>query len=235
MSKAYKLEIIDHNPTDSRKLELPQLITPEIAIFNEEEAKHMLSRLQGEELSFQVLIHLAMVTGCRRGELTALKWSRIDMEQCVLEVTESSYKLKGESITTKLPKTKGSIRKLAIPPYIIDLLSKYKEEVTENKLRLGSKWIDGDWIFTKWNGEGMNPHTPTRQFTKFLAKNGIPHRKFHSLRHTSATILLENGTSIKTVAARLGHTQISTTNRYVHATQKSDNKAAQIFESLNLC
>jgi len=234
MSKAYKLEIIDNNPTDSRKLDIPTVITPDVAIFNEEEAKHMLSCLQGESLSFQVLIHLAIVTGCRRGELTALKWSSINMEQGFINITESSYKLKGEAVATKMPKTKGSIRKLSIPPYIVDLLAKYKEKATDDKRCLGSKWVEGDWVFTKWNGEGMNPQTPTRQFSKFLIRHNIPHRKFHSLRHTSATILLENGSSIKTVAARLGHTQISTTNRYLHATLKSDSKAAQIFESFNI-
>ena len=78
----------------------------------------------------------------------------------------------------------------------------------------------------------MNPDTPTRQFAKFLARNEIPHRKFHALRHTSATLLLSSGTNIKNVASRLGHTQLSTTNRYVHALRDADEKAANTFETL---
>ena len=78
----------------------------------------------------------------------------------------------------------------------------------------------------------MNPHTPTRQFAKFLKKNDIPHRKFHALRHSSATLLLSSGANIKTVAARLSHVQLSTINRYVHALRDADEAAAQTFEML---
>lgn len=78
----------------------------------------------------------------------------------------------------------------------------------------------------------MHPHTPTRQFTNFLKRHGIPHRKFHALRHTSATLLLSSGTNIKTVASRLGHTQLTTTNRYVHSLKDADEAAAEMFDNL---
>jgi integrase len=65
-----------------------------------------------------------------------------------------------------------------------------------------------------------------------MKRSNIPHRKLHALRHTSATLLLSSGANIKTVASRLGHTQISTTNRYVHALRDADEAAAQTFESL---
>ena len=59
-----------------------------------------------------------------------------------------------------------------------------------DRLRLGTAWIGDEWLFTQWNGEIMNPQTPTKWFSKFLKKYGLKHRKFHSLRHTSATLLL---------------------------------------------
>ena len=99
-------------------------------------------------------------------------------------------------------------------------------------MRLGDQWQGEGYLFTQWNGKQMNPQTPTRQFAKFLDRHGIPHRKFHALRHTSATLLLANGTNIKTVASRLGHTQLSTTNRYVHALRDADEAAAQTFADL---
>ncbi len=64
-------------------------------------------------------------------------------------------------------------------------------------------------------------------FSDFLERNELPHRTFHSLRHTSATLSLANGTDIKSVAERLGHSQIKTTNRYVHAIETTERKAAQ--------
>ena len=76
----------------------------------------------------------------------------------------------------------------------------------------------------------MYPTTPTQWFAKFLKRNSLPHRKFHALSHTSATLLLSNGTNIKNVAARLGHTQLKTTNRYVHAVEQAERQAANTLE-----
>jgi len=140
--------------------------------------------------------------------------------------------LTGKETLSKAPKTKNSIREISIPAYLVDLLKQYQVEQSEYKINLGDKWANEDWLFTQVDGSVMNPHTPTRQFTKFLKKNNIPHRKLHALRHTSATILLSSGTNIKTVASRLGHTQLSTTNRYVHALRDADEAAAQTFENL---
>ena len=71
-----------------------------------------------------------------------------------------------------------------------------------------------------------HPNTPTEQFNDFLERHELKHIKFHALRHTSATLSLLNGANIKQVAARLGHSQLSTTNRYLHAIQEADRTIA---------
>lgn len=232
MAMAYKLDLVDRNPTDTTKLTLPEVEEAEVEIFTKEEAIHMLSCLDHEDIALRVLIHLAIVTGCRRGELVALKWSAVDFSSCSIIVKQSNYKLKGEGIKSKAPKTRKSVREVAIPEYLVDMLREYRSSQEAEKRRLGDKWEGEGWIFTQWNGKPMNPQTPTRQFAKFLERNGIPHRKFHALRHTSATLLLLSGTNIKSVASRLGHTQLSTTNRYVHALRDADQTAAKTFEAL---
>lgn len=78
----------------------------------------------------------------------------------------------------------------------------------------------------------MNPCTPTRQFSKFLKRNGFRHRKFHALRHTSATLLLYGGVSLKQVQGRLGHGDIETTNKYLHCLQEADEEAAGVLQSM---
>ena len=215
MTQAYKLELISQNPTSSSKLYIPEVIEPDIEIFTKEETAQMLSCLDNEPLMFQVFIHLAIVTGCRRGELTALRWENVNLNNGTILIKQSNYKLTGKETRSKTPKTKNSIRDIAIPAYLVELLKQYQVEQSEYKINLGDKWANENWLFTQVDGSVMNPHTPTRQFTKFLKKNNIPHRKLHALRHTSATILLPSGTNIKTVASRLGHTQLSTTNRTV--------------------
>lgn len=97
---------------------------------------------------------------------------------------------------------------------------------------MGDAWHNLNYVFTEENGLVMNPQTPTKQFDHFLKRHNIRHLKFHGLRHTSATLLLANGCDIKTVSMRLGHSDIETTNRYVHALESSDKKAAQTFDYL---
>lgn len=232
MAKAYKLELIDRNPSETARLDLPPTNTPEIEIFTREEAAHMLSCLESEPLKFKVLVHLALVTGARRGELVALKWDCVDLKRGTVCIRQSNYKLKGEAIKSKQPKTRSSVRDVAIPAYLVELLRDFRAEQISEQLRLGDAWHEHGYLFCQWNGEPMNPNTPTDYFADFLKRNGMPHRKFHALRHTSATLLLTGGTNIKTVAARLGHTQLSTTNRYVHALRDADEAAAEMFADL---
>lgn len=78
----------------------------------------------------------------------------------------------------------------------------------------------------------MNPQTPTKQFSKFLERNGLKHRKFHSLRHTSATLLLYGGINLQQVRERLGHADISTTNKYLHCLAEADEEAANVLGNM---
>jgi integrase len=201
---------------------------PKTEIFTKNEAVAMLDCLSIEPLMYQVLINLAIVTGCRRGELMALTWQDIDLIGCTVSISKSNYKLKGEVIKTKQPKTSGSVRTIAVPQFIIEMFKEYKTEQNISRLKLGDQWAGNSWIFTQWNGSPMYPTTPSLWFTKFLKRNNIPHRKFHALRHTCGTLLVFSGTNIKEVGSRLGHIQLSTTNRYIHAVTEADKAAADI-------
>lgn len=234
MAKAYKLGLIDKNPTETARLDLPKVEEEEVDVFSKVEAAHLMSCLESEPLMYRVLIHLAIVTGARRGELVALKWEHIDQKRKTVKIVQSNYKLKGSEIKTKTPKTQKSIRELSIPDYLIDMLNDLRREQILKAFELGDVWQNEGWIFTQWNGKPMYPTTPTLWFSKFQERNNIPHRKFHALRHTSGTLLLSSGTNIKTVASRLGHTQLSTTNRYLHSLSESDAAAAASFETLLL-
>lgn len=232
MAKAYKLGYIDKNPTETTRLDIPTIKQPETGIFDKEELSYMLDCLEDEPLQYKLLIHLAIVTGARRGELVALQWDCIDYDRKTITIKQSNYKVTGQAIKTKVPKTSGSIREITIPKYCISILKQHKAAQMTERLQLGSLWQDGNWIFTQWNGKPMYPDTPSLWFRKFQERNNLPHRKFHALRHTSATMLLTDGTNIKTVAARLGHSKITTTNRYVHNITSADEAAANIFDDM---
>lgn len=98
--------------------------------------------------------------------------------------------------------------------------------------RLGSQWHENGWLFTQSNGEIMNPQTPTKQFSKFLDKNGLRHRKLHSLRHTSATLLLYGGVNIRQIQECLVHEDITTTNKYLHYISEADEQAANVLQDM---
>ncbi len=229
--QAAKLDLIGMNPTDSAKLTMPKIVNPKIEIFTKQEAQKMLSCLVDEELQFQVLIQIAIITGARRGELVGLKFSDIDFENNKITIERSAIKLKGQPITTKPPKD-YEVRTIAVNEYCINLIRLLQKEKQSTRQRLGTAWCGDDWLFTQWNGEIMNPQTPTRQFAKFLERHELKHRKFHSLRHTSATLLLYGGLNIKQVQGRLGHGDIETTNKYLHCISEADEEATRIFDDM---
>lgn len=222
--QAVKLGLISDSPAKVERLTLPKAQAPKIDIFTKQEAAQMLEALENEDLQFQTLIQLAIFTGARRGELCALKFSDIDFEQRKITIERAAYKIKGQPLATKPPKDYET-RTVTINDSCIELLKLLKAEKIRDAQRLGSQWLGGDWAFTQWNGEMMNPMTPTKQFSKFLERNGLKHRKFHSLRHTSATLLLYAGVNIKQVQGRLGHGDIETTNKYLHLIEEADVEA----------
>jgi len=190
---------------------------------------------------FKIFFYLALFGGLRRGELLALTWDDIDFDNNTVSITKSTAYTNGQ-IITKAPKNKSSIRTVSIPGTIIDLLKKYRKEQQELKLSLGDQWQGNNYIFIQWNGKQMHPTTPYHTFKDIIKKYNatvkdpakkLPDIPLHGLRHTSATLLIAENIDIKTVSARLGHAQTSTTlNIYAHSIKKRDELAADILDIL---
>ena len=233
MTMAWKQEYIQSNPADTRRLEISKIVTPEVEAFSNEEIAEILKMAQLEPIHIHAVIATAIYTGARRGEIAGLKWDDVDFEKRTMYIRRSVVKLVGQEPEIKLPKTISSIRQMAIPQALCDVLQELKKDQDRKKALLGEKWHEEGFLFTDWCGHVMHPHTPTKQFDKFLKKYGFRHLKFHGLRHSSATYLLSNGCDIKTVSKRLGHTSIDTTNIYVHALAKTDKAAADCFDTIN--
>lgn len=231
LKQAVKLDIITSNPADSEKLTLQKTVAPKIEIFTKQEASEMLECLENEELQFQVLIQLAIMTGARCGELVGLKFSDVDFATNKITIERSAYKISGQPIAVKPPKD-YEIRTISVNSYCIELIKLLKADKYRQAQKLGSQWLGDDWLFTQWNGEIMNPQTPTKQFSKFLERNNLKHRKFHCLRHTSATLLLYGGVNLKQVQERLGHGDITTTNKYLHCIAEADEEATNILQNM---
>ena len=230
MKSAYRLGLIGINPAERERITLPKLDEEQTEIFTENELGDMLKASKRTADVPRSHTYGAQYGLQARRAYMGLKWSDIDFATGVLTVSRSNYKLTGDAeIRSKSTKT-GRSRTLILPPYCLRMLRRYRAEQDGWRLTLGDAWHGDEWIFIQADGKPMYPTTPTQWFSKFLKRSGLPHRKFHSLRHTSATLLLSNGTNIKNVASRLGHTQLKTTNRYVHAVDQAERDAANTLE-----
>lgn len=190
------------------------------------------------QTQFRVLYNLALFGGLRKGELLALQWSDVDWENKCIRITKSANVVNGVPII-KAPKTKTSKRTVTFPDSVMKLLRQHYLEQTETRLALGDYWQHEGWIFTQTNGARMNYSTPTHSFRDTLlrynsiADEPLPLIPFHGLRHTSATLLISSHQDVRTVSARLGHSQTSTTmNVYVHALEEADQKSADALETM---
>lgn len=223
---AVKEQIISESPAKSERLTLPKVTQAKVEIFTKDEVTTMLECLEDEPLQYQVLLQLALFTGARRGELIALKFSDIDFDTNKVTIERAAYKLTGQKLQFKPPKD-DEPRTVAVNPACIELIKLLKQEKQQEAARLGTQWQENDFLFTQWNGNVMDLGTPSHWFCDFLRKNDLPHRKFHALRHTSATLLLIGGTDLRTVQSRLGHGSIRTTNIYLHSVEEADVEAAR--------
>ena len=190
------------------------------------------------ELSLQLKLFfiIALYGGLRKGEALGLRWEDIDYQKNELYIKRSAYSYQGE-MKTKVPKTKGSARVLSMPASVMELFAKHQQAQQAQCLELSGYWNDEGWVFTQDNGKMMNYSTPYHAFKRVIAhynqlhtnpEDHLPDIPLHGLRHTTATLLITNNVDPVTVAARLGHSQTSTTlDTYSHAVQ-STNKAAAI-------
>ncbi len=231
LKQAVKLGLIQTNPADAERLSMPKQIAPQVEIFTKDEAIEMLTALEDEPLQYKTIIYLALMTGAREGELVALKFSDVDFKDNAITIERAAYKLAGQPTMTKPPKD-NDVRKVNVDEYTIDLIRQLKAEKEQERLRLGTAWEGDEWLFTTWNGSIMFPSTPSHWFSDFLKRHGLKHRKFHALRHTSATLLLLTGTNIKQVSGRLGHADLRVTNQYLHCLADADKAAANALGSM---
>ena len=149
LHQAVKLGLIQSNPADAERLTMPKVITPKVEIFTKQEAVEMLSCLEEEPLQYRVIIYLAIMSGAREGELTALKFSDVDFINNRITIERAAYKLKGEPVATKPPKD-NDVRTVKIDKYTTELIHQLKVEKEQERLRLGTAWEGDEWIFTTW-------------------------------------------------------------------------------------
>ena len=195
--------------------------------FQPETISEILKALEAEPLKWQLITHLLLVTGCRRGEIMGLKWDKVDFKTNRVKIDRELIISKSKGVHESTTKT-NDIRYLTLPTETMVLLRKHKREQLRLQLANGDRWIDTGYVFTQDNGDHMNPDSVTGWLYGFSRRHGLPHINPHAFRHTVASVLLANGTDIVTVAAQLGHASASTTeNFYAHIIEENKAKASE--------
>lgn len=232
LNTAVRWGTIPFNPIEKR-VELPKTDHKEQAYMDDKEAMEFLSLLEEEPIKYRLAINLLIFSGLRRGEIGGLKWDDIDFENNLITISRSLKYIPGEKVFEGATKTHGSMRSIKLPDSIFNLFKTYKVWQLEQRIKVGDRWQDHDYIFTRWNGEPMNLDTIGKYIKKFTEKHELKPVHLHSLRHTNASILIANGVDLKTVSSRLGHSNISTTgNIYAHAIKTADAKASNTLEDI---
>ena len=227
--KGVQWGLINENPCS--RAEHPKAEEIDVRVLTEEEIPKLLDALSDAPPQYNVITQLALLLGVRRGEICALRWSDIDFEKGTLSIKRTVQSIPGIGLVFNTPKTRRGKRCLRIGADCVELLQEYRRYQKAERFRIGSVWVrkvtlengkvvDNDMLFTKWNGEPMDPDIISSWFPKFLEAHDLPSIHFHSLRHSNVSILIAAHVPITTVSGRLGHAQTSTTlNYYASALQ----------------
>lgn len=209
--KAVRNGNLSRNPCEG--IQLPKKEPYEAAIYDHSSIQRCLQYAKDTDLYLPLLLCFSM--GLRRGELIALRWEDIDFEKGILHIHRNRV-IAGGTIIEKAPKTRSGDRYLPINDGLLALL-----QAAQNKSH-------GEYVVCKENGSPYAPDSYTRKFHRFLQKNNLPHIKFHSTRHSSASLMVASGIDIATVQKILGHASPTTTlNVYTHTTAAAGKAAAK--------
>ena len=214
LDRAVKERLILRNPTED--CIIPKIQKQEMKILHPEDMKVYLEA--ADKRGVLPMFYLELVTGIRKGELTALLWSDLDEGKRTISVSKQAVGDRNRNVTISRPKTENSVRKISIPLSAVELLRQEHE-----------KHPDNPWMFpSPKTGEMYHPDSIVKLHEKILKNTGLEHIRFHDLRHTFATMALQNGVDVKTVSSMLGHYDAGFTLRtYTHATRQMQEQAAE--------
>lgn len=216
--RAVKERLIPRNPTAD--CIAPKIRKMEMKILAPENIKGYLDA--AGQRGLLPMFYLELVSGLRKGELVALLWSDLDVQNKTISVNKQYVKNPNGKLTLSRPKTETSVRKVSIPQMAVDLL------IQEHEKHPGNPYMFPSPV----TGEMYYPDSVVNLHKKILKDAGLEHIRFHDLRHTFATMALQNGVDIKTVSSMLGHYDAGFTLRtYTHATRQKQNEAAQTMGS----
>jgi integrase len=229
LDQAVKWHMVPRNIAEAVKA--PRPAPPEMRTLSAEETRKLIEVARGDKLG--ALYMLAVHTGMRQGELLALKWQDVDLENAKLSVRRTLTMSNGRILLGEL-KTKKSRRTIRLTDAAIQALHEHLARQLEGMERLGDAYRDEGLIFASQVGTPINPtNLRRRSFAALLRRANLPKIRFHDLRHTCATLLLSRNVHPKYVQELLGHANIAITlDTYSHVIPGMGDHAMRAMEDV---
>ncbi len=227
--QAVKLEILGRNPVDATTP--PKVEEKEMRFFDESQVSLFLLAARGDKN--EIVYHLAIATGMRQSELLGLKWSDLDWQKKTITIQRQLKRLfRGEGYFSP-PKTRNGRRSVMLGDVTLAKLREQWERLKVLRQMAGSLWQENDLIFPSSIGTPKNQSNLYREFKELIRQSGLPDIRFHDLRHTAATLLLNHGVPPIVVSRRLGHYKVSMTlDIYGHLMPEIQDTAAKLIDEL---
>lgn len=230
MRKAVVLKMIRENPCAG--VELPRVKRYHAKVYDVKTMKQVLNAAQNNDI--YLIVFLALMTGMRRGELLALRWENIDLEKRIIQVRGNMVRGE-EAPIIKEPKTESGIRDLVIGDDVVQVLKQARLQYMKDRMEQGPNFQDLGFVIRQKNGVPFTPDALSRKWRRFIDENDLPRVRFHDLRHSNATALMQAGINPRVVQQRLGHADVSTTlSIYTHVLPEMDEEAAKTLDKIIL-
>lgn len=227
LKKAAKSHLITENPCQWVKF--PSLQRREPSFYTAEQVEKLLSVIS-DDSSFYLLVKITATYGLRRSEVLGLQWDSIDFERNSLLICHTVVKI-NQTVRKDKTKSKSSFRSFPLIPDIKELLLEEKHKQLNHRKEFGSSYIESPYIFVWADGKPYATEYVSQHFSRLLKWNGLPHIRFHDLRHSCASILLSKGFTLKDVQEWLGHSDITlTANIYGHLDLERKRSIANAME-----
>jgi len=229
LNHALKLGLVVRNVSDA--VTRPKVASKEMKTLDDYQVRRLIQVAEGTRI--QMLLWMAVATGLRQGELLGLKWEDLDWQTRRIQIKRQVQRRKGEGLVFCEPKSAAGRRVVTLGKVTIEKLRDHRTKQYSERVLAGDKWQDFDIIFPTPIGTPNDFSNLIKIYKKCLQDAGLPNLRFHDLRHSAATLMLQEGINPKIVQERLGHSDISLTlNTYSHVLPSMQDEAAEKLDEL---